>query len=855
MSEEELEALRAQLDDLLAKGWIRPSGSPYGAPVLFVRKKNKDLRLCIDYRKLNAQTVKNAGPLPRIGDLLDRLGGAKYFSELDLKSGYHQISIRPNDRYKSAFKTRYGHFEWVVMPFGLTNAPTTFQAAMTNEFRAMLDRFVLVYFVYSRSLEDHLGHLRRVLETLRRAKYKANRDKCEFVRQELEYLGHFVTPSKSGRSLGTSRMSAIGQDSSHPRVVGAWERHGCYSKIAAHLTKLQCDDRPFDFGEEARESFFALKAALLSAEVLRIYDPLLPTRVTTDASGYGIGAVLEQHDGVDWHPVEYFSKKVPVVHSIDDARKELLTFVHALKRWRHFLLGRSQFRWVTDNNPLVFYKTQDTVNSTIARWMAFIDQFDFFPDHIPGKSYRFADALSRRPDHCTAVYSTFEIDDDLRNSFIRGYQADPEFRDKYTNCSSPNPTPSHYRIQEGYLLVHTRGKDLLCVPSDSHLRTRLLGEFHDAPATGHFGVNRTIGRLRQRFWWPVLLGDVTRYCESCEVCQRCKSCNHRPYGESRPLPVPLRRREAIAMDITGPFPKHKTGVDGILTVVDRLTKFAMFLPCRYHAKAPELDEKDWVERLPDVELAYNSSIHPAINMSPFEFEHGSPVTSPLDTITPRTAESDDDLLFLRRMQELLVKARDRMAKTQQRMSQQANRQRLPCPFRVGDLVRVSSAEFSLEQDISRKFLPKWMGPWPITTPAGDGPEGPSFIIQVLAHLPVNPVFHSSKLDLYTPADHDDFLWRRSQDPPSMDGFQEVSDILSQRRYGNRPTEYLVHFAHCSHRADRWLTRADLQATAPDILARYERKMQGKPVSSAPRRARVLVPPSDRQLRPRPSMIS
>ncbi|GBG70395.1 hypothetical protein CBR_g6523 [Chara braunii] len=741
--------------------------------------------------------------------------------------------------------------------------------------------------VYSRTLEDHLGHLRRVLETLRRAKYKANRDKCEFVRQELECLGHFVTPE--GISPLSDKIQAV-QEWPEPRNVtdvrsflgltGYYQRFiKGYSKIAAHLNKLQCEDRPFDFGEEARGSFLALKAALLSAEVLWIYDPLAPTRVTTDASGYGIGAVLEQHDGVDWHPVEYFSKKVPLVHSIDNARKkEFLAFVHTLKRWRHFLVGRSQFRWVTDNNPLVFYKTQDTVNSTIARWMAFIDQFDFFPDHIPGKSNRFADALSRRPDHCTAVYSNFEIDDDLRNSFIRGYQADPDFRDKYANCSSPNPAPSHYRIQEGYLLVHTRGKDLLCVPSDPHLRTRLLGEFHDAPATGHFEVNRTIGRLRHQFWWPDLLGDVTRYCESCEVCRRCKSRNHRPYGELQPLPVPLRRREAIAMDIIGPFPKHKTGVDGIFTVVDRLTKFAMFLPCRYHAKAPELAEvlyagwirikglpkgdrlrprhsKDWVERLPDVELAYNSSIHPAIGISAFEFEHGSPVTSLLDTITPRTVESDDHLLFLRRMQELLVKACDQMAKTQQRMRQQENHQRLPCPFRAGDLVWVSAAEFSLEQDISRKLLPKWMGPWPIIEPAGDAPEGPSFTIQVPSHLPVYPVFHCSKLALYTPAEHDDFPERRTQDPPSMNGFQEVGDIISQRRYDNKPTEYLVHFAYCTHRADRWLTHAELQATAPDVLARYERKMQGKPDSSAPRRARVQVPPSDRWLRPRPGLTS
>ncbi|GBG86438.1 hypothetical protein CBR_g41435 [Chara braunii] len=248
MSEEELEVLRAQLDDLLAKGWIRPSSSPYGPPVLFVRKKNKELRLCIDYRKLNAQTVKNVGPLPRIDDLLERMGGAKYFSKIDLKSGYHQISIQPNDRYKTAFKMRYAHFEWVVMPFGLTNAPATFQAAMTNEFRAMLDRFVLVYLddilVYSRTLEDHLGHLRRVLETLRRAKYKASRNKCEFVRQELEYLGPFCHTG--------GHQSVIGQDSRRPRVVGASERHGCplvprsYRLLSALHQRLLQDRGPLE---------------------------------------------------------------------------------------------------------------------------------------------------------------------------------------------------------------------------------------------------------------------------------------------------------------------------------------------------------------------------------------------------------------------------------------------------------------------------------------------------------------------------------------------------------------------------------------------------------------------------------
>ncbi|GBG74461.1 hypothetical protein CBR_g18871 [Chara braunii] len=920
MSEEGSSVLRAQLDDLLEKGWIRPSSSPY---------ENQERRPSPTHRRPSRAT-----------------GRRQVFLQAGPQVGYHQLEIREEDRYKTAFKTRYGHFEWLVMPFGLTNAPTTFQAAMTTEFRHMLDRFVLIYLdnilVYNWSLEEHVEHLHTVLERLRQAKYKANRDKCEFARQELKYLGHYVTPQ--GIRPLADKIEAL-------RV---WPE-------PTNTTDVQSPKVPFVFDDDARRSFQALKTAMLMAPVLSIYDPTLPTRVTTDASGYGIGAVFEQHDGDDGHPVEYFSHKVPPINSLDDARKkELLAFVMALKRWWHFLLGRRRFtwvtdnnpltyyktqdtvsstigrwmyfidqcdftpkhlpglsnrvadalsrrpdlcamthhafafdeelqrhfirayesdpdfatlytqlssdhppashyriadgylllhsrgkdllcvprdrrlrtrllgeyhdsrlaghfgvnrtiarlrqrfqwpdlitdvtrycdscevcrrskprnrnpygelhpmpipcepglsiamdvtgpfprdrlrhdgiltvvdrltfRWVTDDNPLVFYKSQDTINSTIARWMAFIDQFDFFPDHIPEKSNRFADALSRRPDLCPAVYSTFEIDDDLRESFIRGYQADPHFRDKYANCSSPNPVPSHYRIQEGYLLVHSRGKDLLCVPNDSHLHTRLLGEFHDAPASGHFGVNRTLGRLRQRFYWPDLLKDATRYCESCEVCRRYKSHNHRPFGELHPLPVPLGRREAIAMDITGPFPKHKTGVDGILTVVDRLTKYAMFLPCRYHAKAPELaevlytvwirskgypkeivcdrdtrflsdfwvalvkrwgsslkpssarhpqtdgqterahqtaqvllrtlirpDQVDWVERLPDVELAYNSSIHPAIGMSPFEFEHGSPISSLLDATLPRTAESDDHLAFLRRMQEILVKARD-----------------------------------------------------------------------------------------------------------------------------------------------------------------------------------------------------
>ncbi|GBG59617.1 hypothetical protein CBR_g49882 [Chara braunii] len=369
-------------DGAVPPRWIRPSSSPYGAPVLFVRKKYKDLRLCIDDRKLNAQTIRNAGPLPRIDNLLERLGDAQFFSKLDLKSGYHQLQIRKEDRYKTAFKTRYGHFEWLVMPFGLTNAPTTFQAAMTTEFRHMLDRFVLIYLddilVYSRSLDEHVEHLRTVSERLRQAKYKASRDKCEFAQQELEYLGHYVTPQgicPLADKIEALRVWLEPTNTTDVRsfmgLAGYYQRFITgYSRIAAPMTRLQSPKVPFVFNDNARRSFQGLKTAMLMAPVLSIYDPTLLTRVTTDASGCGIRAVLEQHDNDDWHPVEYFSHKVPPINSLDDARKtELLASVMALKRWRHLLLGRRRFTWVTDNNPLTYYKTQNTVSSTIGRWI------------------------------------------------------------------------------------------------------------------------------------------------------------------------------------------------------------------------------------------------------------------------------------------------------------------------------------------------------------------------------------------------------------------------------------------------------------------------------------------------------
>jgi hypothetical protein len=196
MSPTETDELKKQLDQLSASGFIQPSKSPFGAPVLFVKKKDGTMRMCIDYRALNSITIKNSYPLPRIDELFDRLQGAKVFSKIDLRSGYHQIRIAKEDVPKTAFRTRYGHFEFLVLPFGLTNAPATFMHLMHQVFRPLLDKFVLVFLddilIYSKNLQEHEQHVREVLNLLRQNKLYAKESKCELFKARVEFLGHMV---------------------------------------------------------------------------------------------------------------------------------------------------------------------------------------------------------------------------------------------------------------------------------------------------------------------------------------------------------------------------------------------------------------------------------------------------------------------------------------------------------------------------------------------------------------------------------------------------------------------------------------------------------------------------------------
>ncbi|KAL4030664.1 hypothetical protein IC575_008914 [Cucumis melo] len=338
----ELKELKVQLQELLDKGFIRPSVSPWRAPVLFVKKKDGSMRLCIDYRELNKVTVKNRYPLPRIDDLFDQLQGATVFSKIDLRSGYHQLRIRDNDIPKTTFRSRYGHYEFIVMSFELTNAPVVFMDLMNRVFKDFLDTFVIVFIddilIYSKIEAENEEHLHPVLETLRANKLYAKFSKCEFWLKKVTFLDHvvsskgvFVDPAKIEAVTSWPRPSTVSEIRSFLSLVGYYRRFvEDFSCIASPLTQLTRKGTPFVWSPACESSFQELKQKLVSAPVLTVPDGSRSFVIDSDASKKGLGCVLMQQGKV----VPYASRQLKSheqnyrTHDL-----ELTTMVFALKIW------------------------------------------------------------------------------------------------------------------------------------------------------------------------------------------------------------------------------------------------------------------------------------------------------------------------------------------------------------------------------------------------------------------------------------------------------------------------------------------------------------------------------------------
>ena len=345
----EQDELEEQVRDLLAQGFIRPGQSPYGAPVLFVPKKDGRWRMCMDYRALNRQTVKDRYPLPRIDTLLDRLGRAKVFSKLDLASGYHQIAMDDSSIYRTAFTTSLGQWEFLVMPFGLCNALATFQRLMNQVFATEINQFILVYLddilIFSESVEEHWEHLRRALGRLREARLYGRVHKCEFLKTRMEYLSYEVSekgihasPEKVKAVVNWPRPQSVHDVRSFLGLASYYRQfiHG-FSQVAGPLTELTRSKAKWRWDKAQENSFLALKIALATAPVLRLPDFDHQFVVTTDASDVAIGAIVQQDVGMGLQPIAFASRKLQQAEVRYSAyERELLGIVWALGQWKHY---------------------------------------------------------------------------------------------------------------------------------------------------------------------------------------------------------------------------------------------------------------------------------------------------------------------------------------------------------------------------------------------------------------------------------------------------------------------------------------------------------------------------------------
>ena len=852
----ELAEVQTQVKDLLAKGYIQPSQSPWGAPVLFVPKHDGGLRMAIDYRKLNSQTIPNRWPLPRIDDLLDSVRDARVFSLLDLRSGYHQIRLTPEDVPKSAFITPFGLYEFKVLPFGLSNAPAIFVKYMSKVLGPLLGKCVVVYLddilIFSDTPEQHLVHLEQVFQILSANKLFVKASKCALNRTEIKYVGFIVGHGKL--RVDPAKIAAISSwpTPTYPKELQSFlglANYFCkfmqgYSTVAAPLTTLVAQTAPKTkhakgepFGDKwtpAHQSAFdTIKEALCHAPVLTLPDPNKPYRLIADASTIGTGAVLEQ----DGHPIAYLSHKLSETESrYTVGEQELLAVILALKAWRCYLHGcPGGLTLVTDHHPLTYLQTQLHLSPKQVRWSQFLSQFmPFTWQYIPGRD-NVADPLSRHPAFAAPITvqqlpARSPVPPSIGNRIKSACVSDPWLLDP-SNISSLIKSPDGF-WRGGGEGMHP-SKLQIYVPDDASLKSDLLFEFHDAPAAGHPGVARTLELVSRLYWWPGMLIDIQQHVHACDACQRNKASNRQP-APFTPLPIPVRRWDSVSMDLITGLPRCKH-FDSIFVVVDRLSKMAIFTPTSTHVTAEKLadlfvtrvvtrfgmpasivsdrdprftstfwthtcklfgtkqkmssafhpqtdgqtermnrlleetlrhyvndNQSNWVNLLPMAEFAINNSWNSSIQSTPFYLNFGQHPRLPAD---PNSDAPVHTTSFASRFHAALGSAKHALAKAHEKMKK--INIGTPIAYHVGQQVLLSSKNLAHHPSLSRKLMPKWVGPFTII----DTITKDAQVVAVRLQLPwpIHPTFSTSIVKPYlvgtTPLPpHPDASWFTAEGP-------------------------------------------------------------------------------------------
>lgn len=614
------------VDKLKQQGLIEPSKSPWSSALVFVRKKDGSLRCCVDYRLLNAATIKDTYPIPRIDATLDALSGSTWFSTLDLKAGYHQITLSEQDRPKTAFSCSNGLWQWRVMPFGLCNAPATFERLMETVLSGLHWQSALVYLddivVFGRSFEEKLERLREVLRRLRQANLKLNPKKCALFRAEVPFLGHIISAEGVKTDPGKTKAvrewpvpqnlkelrSFLGFCSYYRRFVKS------YATIAAPLHALLKEGQRFKWSAQCQEAFERLKAALVSAPVLQYPDPLQPFVLDTDASDHGVGAVLSQLFDGEERVVAYYSRALSTPErNYCTTRKELLAVVDAVRQFHPYLYG-AEFTIRSDHSALQWLRKLRDPEGQLARWLARLDQYTYKVVHRPGEKHVNADALSRRPCGIDCRFCTRREADAANKCRVSSVdptvgslrdigqrqREDPDLAPLIT-CLERGPEKPDWRAVSSWSLFSKRywaqweslrlsdgvlwrrwesanGSStswLYVIPRS--LRDPVMSEAHGSIASCHFGIKKTLCRLRERFYWLGMRSDVCEWCRVCEACIAKKGPQRAPQAPLQLVSVgaPLER---VAVDIAGPFPVSASGNRYVLVVIDYFTKWPEVFP-------------------------------------------------------------------------------------------------------------------------------------------------------------------------------------------------------------------------------------------------------------------------------------
>ncbi len=540
-----------------------------------MKKKDGSLRPCIDYRGLNNITVKNTYPLPLMSSALERLQGASFFTKLDLRNAYHLVRIREGDEWKTAFNTPRGHFEYHVLPFGLSNAPAVFQALVNDVLRDMLDQFIYVYLddilIFSHSLQEHVQHVRRVLQRLLENGLYVKAEKCVFHAQSVPFLGCIV--SVEGMRMDPDKIQAV-VDWPTPDSRKALQRFlgfanfyrrfiRSFSQLAAPLTALTSIKTLFRWSSAAAAAFTKLKGCFVSATILIAPDPSRQFVVEVDASEVGVGAILSQRSSSDdkMHPCANFSHRLsPAERNYDIGNRELLAVKLALEEWRHWLEGSGvQFIVWTDHKNLEYIKSAKRFNSRQARWALFLGRFDFSISYRPGSKNIKPDALSHIFDHSDRP--SFSEPIVPQKFFVSAvtWEIESKVRTASQEVTPPSGCPP------GRLFV------------PEALRSDVIRWRHGSKVACHPGVSRTMFLIKQRFWWPSMARDIQCFVLACSVCAVSKTSNRPSAGLLQPLSVPSRPFAHILLDFVTGLPAS-SGNMVVLTVVDRFSKAAHFIP-------------------------------------------------------------------------------------------------------------------------------------------------------------------------------------------------------------------------------------------------------------------------------------